>query len=271
MSRRKWFIPGCAIMLVLAVVVIIVSAPAALALRLAGFRAEGKTADFLNEQAADSQPTIQWSDESAASAPTTPTPAATPAPDGSGETSLPAVSPPDPDLVEPLDAVRVDIWFLSQPATFYPHEIYAQRLERGRTEDGALAYYIEFDEEGANAYLDHWFGVYVAQEARVRDPWIDLKPGGAVIYADVDLELGWQRVGAVFMLDNNGRQLVLVGVDVDGRLYSTPPAGRIAELAAQLESEGNRALRELTFLDSAGRLTIQAISLSEDGAQILAY
>jgi len=250
-------------MLVVVVIgVVALSAPAALALRLAGFRAQGRTVDYLNEQAAVTKPTIQWPAAQSAVTFSTPTPAGTPEPVVQPQGTVPA---------EPLDSVQVDIWFLSQPAIFYPHQIFAKRLERGRTDDHQLAYYIEFNQEGVNTYLNYWFGDFVEQEARVRNVWIDLKPGGAVAYAEVNLELGWQRVGAVLMLDASGRQFVLAGVEIEGQLYSTPPAGQIADLAGQLEREGNRALRELTFLDPAGQLCIQAISLGEDGVQILAY
>lgn len=267
MSRRKWLIPGCALLVVLLVGVVVVAAPAALALRLAGFRARGSTADYLEKHAVASRPTVQWpapGGEGGAGAADTTAPAATPAV-GDGAAS------PAEDLPQPLGAVRVDVWFLSEPTTFYTDQIFAERLERGLAENGQIAYFIEFGEDGANTCLEDWFGEFVAQEARLRDPWIDLKPGGAVVYADVDLEVGWQQVGAVFMLDASGRQLVLAGVDIDGRLYSAPPAGEIADLVNQLESEGNRALRELTFLDPAGELTIQAISLSEDSALAVAY
>ena len=251
MSRRKWVIPGCALLAIIVVGIVLVVAPAAVALRLAGFRSEGSTDDYLSEQASLEPPTIQWSAGSALSAPLTPTVSVTgtAAPPQAGGDSLP----------ESLDAVQVDIWFLSGPTTFYAEDIYAERLERGRVKDGKVAYYIE------------WYGRVVAQEERVRNVSLDLQSGGAVLYADVNLELGWQRVGAVFMLDASGRQLVLVGVDIDGRLYSTPPAGSIADLVAQLEAQTNRALRELIFLDPAGQLVIQRISISQDRVQILAY
>jgi hypothetical protein len=271
MSRRRWIIPGCALLAIIVVGVVVISAPAALALRLVGFRFEGKTDDQWDQQATAPLPSIQWPNEPAP----TPAPTATPAADSPSDGALPApIAPPPagpPPGPEPLSAVVVDIWFLSEPGTFYAREIHADRLERGQTQDGRVAYYVEFSEEGLNAYLRRWFAAYVEHANRVRNAWVDLKPGGAVAYADVNLEVGWQRIGAILMLDASGRQLILAGVDVDGRFYSTPPGGRIAELAAELESVSNRALRELTFVDPAGRLTIQQISISEEGAQVLAY
>jgi hypothetical protein len=262
MSRRKWVIPGCAFLAVVVVVVVIATVPAALALRLAGFRSQGITADILDERGAAAAPTIAWSP--AAGQGTTPQ-----APGAEGQSD--GVGPGAPEGPQSLDAVTVDLWFLAEPQTLQSDQVGAERLERGETGSGETAYFIEFDEESANAHLMQWFGEYIDQQNRLRDPWIDLKPGGAVIYADVDLEVGWQRVGAVLMVDGTGRQIEIVGVDIDGRLYSTPPNGQIADLVRQVESEANRALRELTFLDPAGQLAIQTITVTEDRAQILAY
>ena len=265
MLRRKWAFIGCAVLAVLLVGTVLVATPAAIALRLAGFRSEGRTGDFLNERASAVPPTIEWSSQ----------PGSPPTPTAPADEAAPAAAAPAgsgaPSGSGSLDQVVVDIWFLSQPTTFSASDTSARRLERGRVEEGTLAYYIEFDQAGINTYLNTWFGRYVAQEKRVRNVSLDLKPGGAVVYAEVNLEVGWKRVGAVFMLDGSGRQLMLAGVDMDGRLYSTPPDGQIASLVAQLESESNRALRELTFVDPAGRLTIRQISIDEDRVQILAY
>jgi hypothetical protein len=262
MSRRKWAFTGCAVLVALMVGILLVATPAAIALSLAGFRSEGRTGDFLNERASAVPPTIQWSRQAAPPpTPTAPADGSAPPPAGAGVPSGSGL----------LDPVVVDIWFLSQPTAFSAGDTFASRLERGRIEEDTLAYYIEFDQVGINSYLNRWFGGYVAQEPRLRNVSLDLKPGGAIVYAEVDLEVGWQGVGAVFMLDASGRQLILAGVDMDGRLYSTPPDGQIARLVARLESESNRALRELAFVDPAGRLTVQRISLGEDLVQILAY
>lgn len=267
MTRRKWLLPGCLILLLLLIALVVLGAPAALALRLAGLRAQGSVESYFETQTVPDQPTIPWDNPAVQPLQPTPTPAGTPDP----KAVAAALAEIDPAAPQPLEALTVDVWFLAQPQTFYAPEIFARRLERGLADDGRTAYYIDFNQEGINTYLSYWFGGAIASGGRVRNAWIDLRPGGAVIYADVDLELGWQKVGAVFMLDATGRQLILTGVDVGGRFYSIPPAGRVAELASQLESQGNRALADLTFLDPAGALKIQTIRLAEDSVQILAY
>ena len=253
MSRRKWLIPGCAILAALAILVMIASIPAALALRLAGFRSQGTTVDVLETQGAEAPPTIAW-----------------PEVWGRGEAA-------EGDLVpgtggsQSLDSVTVDLWFLAQPYALPVYQLSAEQVERGQTEAGSPVYFIEFDEESANAHLVQWFGENIQQQNRFRNPWVDLRSGGAVVYADVNLQIGWKRVGAVLMVDGSGRQVQLIGVDIDGRLFSAPPDGQIAELIRRVESETNRVLRELTFVDPAGQLAVQAIDVTEDRIRILAY
>ena len=265
MKRRKWLLPGCAIALLALVVLVVTGAPAALALRLAGLRSEGDTTDYFQKKAIAILPTIQWFNPATQPLESTPTPAATSV---GGESVDVETAPAGP---QPLEEVVVDVWFLNQPETFESSQVYAERLERGSLDDDQVAYYIEYDETGLNTYLETWFGAYVASQYPLRNPRIDLKPGGAVVYAEVNLEVGWQEVGAVFTLDESGRQFVLDGLDVGGRFYSLPPDGEVANLASQLESQGNRALQDLTFIDPAGSLTVQSINLTEDSVQILAY
>lgn len=263
MFRKKWILAGLALILLLALALVVAGAPTAVALRLAGFRAEGITDDYLANAAA--RPAIVWQALAG-----TPTPVGTPS--GAGEEySTGDVLSSVQDAPQTLDSVTVDVWFLDQPYVFYPQEIFTKQLERGVNENGDLAYYIAFNQEGINTYLNYWFSDAIQSEARIKDAWLDLRPGGAVLYADVDLEVGWQRAGAVFMLDSSGTQLILAGVDIAGQLYSTPPEGRIADLAGQLEIEVNKALSSLTFIDTAGELTIQTIQISDDEVQVLAY
>ncbi len=271
MSRRKWYLPGCAFLLVLLAGSLLAVGPTALALRLAGFRSQGRTADFVEQQADIPHPTLQWPGRTlpATSPPVTPIPTGTGAAAPDDENPLPAQQTPAPAV--PLDIVTIGSSFLPQPQTWLADQIFAERLERGWTEDGQLAYYIEFSEQGANALLDHWLSSNTADQTYIRDPWIDFTTGGMLVYAELNLEVGWQPVGAVLMLDASGRQFILAGVDIGGRFYTVPPEGPVADLTQQLESEANRVLRELVFLDAAGELRIRHISLSQDGAQILAY
>lgn len=171
---------------------------------------------------------------------------------------------------QPLSSVTVDIWFLDNPEAFSAETIFAERLERGYTHSGELAYFIEFSEAGLDQYLNYWFGGWAQRTSQLRNTRAALKSGGLIIYAEINLGVYWQPVGAVFNLDDSGRQFVIAGVDIDGQLLSAPPSGPIAEGVKALEENGNRALRELIIIDPEGNLAIQQIVLTEDTAQIIA-
>lgn len=230
------------------------------AFQMVAFRPMGNTGNYLEAGFAANQPPALVAGSLAQPVPT------------SNSTDLAVTAAPTASqiITSPLESVTVDIWFLSKPKQFPAKKLFASRLERACAAAGQPAYYIEFTEEGLNQYLDYWFGNQ-AKKWRLRNTWFDLKPGGIVINADIDWGVGWQRIGGVFQLEANGRQFVFVGVDIGGQLYAAPPAGPLADAIHQLEADGNRALRELLFVDAAGDLRIQHISINEYGAQIMAY
>jgi hypothetical protein len=80
-----------------------------------------------------------------------------------------------------------------------------------------------------------------------RNPAIDLRPGGAVIYADVNVGgLAWQRVGVVTRLDNSRTLLQVAGIDINGGLYdytTLPP--EISTRVDEIATLGNNVLRQL--------------------------
>ncbi|MBN1313010.1 MAG: hypothetical protein JXB30_16480 [Anaerolineae bacterium] len=215
-------------------------------LQILGFQPQGDTGAYLEYQASQHTPaTITWP--------------VTGSPD------------PDPGTPEPLTSVVVDIWFLNEPMAFPSETVFASRLERGQMSDGRPAYFIEFDEAGLNQYLNYWFGKWASEHAQLRDTRVKLLPGGLIIYGEINLGVRWQQVGVTFHLDDSGRQLAFTGVDVDGEFLTSPPVGPIAQGIEALEAEGNRALREVRFIDPEGELAIQQVVLLEDTAQVLVY
>jgi hypothetical protein len=93
---------------------------------------------------------------------------------------------------------------------------------------------------------------------QVRSIQVDFRPGGGIVYADVNTGVFWQRVGIVVQLDPSHTQFQVVGVDVSGVVYNpdTLPFGlsdEVGDLIRDFEREGNEALRQLT-VDADGRV-----------------
>lgn len=192
-----------------------------------------------------------------------------------------AASLPVPTLIpasrEALPGTTVAIWFLNGP-TFFPSEtIFAAELWRGQTADGQLAYYIAFDEAGFNQYMTYWFlpGNDDLKDVweEIRDPRIDLLPGGLVLYADLKMGSEWKPLGLLYELDESGTQLGFRGFTLDGKTITAVPDSLLdSKVGSLLERLSNRALRELVFIDevSGKRLTIRQIYVDDDRAEVLA-
>jgi hypothetical protein len=87
-----------------------------------------------------------------------------------------------------------------------------------------------------------------------RNARLDLRPGGAVVYADL-LVPGmsiWQPVGVALRLDSARRQFVVAGVDLGGTLYDLPQDA-LGEQVTQLAGAGNDLLRRLELEAGGGR------------------
>lgn len=98
-----------------------------------------------------------------------------------------------------------------------------------------------------------------------RNPAIDLRPGGAVIYADVNVGgLAWQRVGVVMRLDNSRTYLQVAGIDINGGLYdytTLPPeiSARVDEIATL----GNDVLRQMAVQAGGTNYSLSEIIIDD--------
>lgn len=97
---------------------------------------------------------------------------------------------------------------------------------------------------------------------------VDLRPGGAVVYADVNAGLYWQRVGIVTRLDETNARFYVVGVDINGIVYNpvTLPFDlddTVADAINHIEREGNNALRELVVYAEGESYTLSSIAVDD--------
>jgi len=105
-------------------------------------------------------------------------------------------------------------------------------------------------------------------DPRFQNARIDLKPGGAIIYADVSVPSGYgfdvqQTAGVVLQLDGSGRQFVFSGIDLNGNLYTNPPA-ELASTVQQFEQTGNDVLNQVSINAGGGTLMLQRAQIDEE-------
>lgn len=97
-----------------------------------------------------------------------------------------------------------------------------------------------------------------------RNGRIDLRPQGAVIYADVYVaQLGtWQNLGVVLRLDSTNRQLQVMGVDLNGTLFAAPPT-QLGTIVRDIEQTGNDILRQVALETGGERYTLSEIRIDD--------
>jgi hypothetical protein len=129
---------------------------------------------------------------------------------------------------------------------------------------GQQAAVVTFNEQELLQLCQERTAICANQNPQFQNPTVDLRPGGAVIFADVTLpELGGisQRAGVVLRLDSTGRQFEVAGVTLNGMLFDPPEAFR--ERIAEAERRGNELLSQLAVTAGGGSYTLSAVQIDE--------
>jgi hypothetical protein len=138
-------------------------------------------------------------------------------------------------------------------------------LAVGSDETGTQAAVVTFSEAGLQELCRQRSDVCGSTNPRYRNARIDLRPGGAVIYADVTLpELGGieQAAGVVLRLDGSGQRFEFAGVDIGGTLYDAPPEG-FGATVSDLERIGNDILNQLRLEAGGDQFALSQVSIDD--------
>jgi hypothetical protein len=130
--------------------------------------------------------------------------------------------------------------------------LYDYTLTLGNSSSGSEVAVLTFTESSLMALCQQRTTVCSSNGTAYRNGRIELRPGGAVIYADVYVPqlASWMNLGAVMQLDTTNRQMAVVGVDVGGTLYEAPP-NELGNIINDMQQTGNDILRQL-ILEAEG-------------------
>lgn len=138
-------------------------------------------------------------------------------------------------------------------------------VQVGSDPSGGQAAVVSFSEAGLQELCRQRSDVCGPNNPRFRNAQIDLRPGGAVVYADVVIpQLGnvEQRAGAIMRLDASGQRFEFAGVDINGTVYDVPPE-QFGETVAEMERAGNDILDQLRLEASGGQYTLSQVSIDD--------
>lgn len=124
---------------------------------------------------------------------------------------------------------------------------------------------VTFTENGLMELCRQRTTICLNQNPTYQNVALDLRPGGLVAYADATLpQLGGvtQRLGVVLQVDITGRRLEFVGLDINGSLFTNPPA-ELSTLIAQLEQDANTILTGLSVEMAGSQYSLSRITIDD--------
>ncbi len=194
-----------------------------------------------------------------------------PPPDWSNLDASLGLRPLDGANVTPLTQVTVQLQ--GETNTINSGDLYARQVVQTRTDTGATAYVVEYDEIGANALVNQLWQEYATAEVRsnMRNPSVDLQNGAVILFAEAGTPLGWQNIAVSLDFDEQGTAFSVGSVSVGGLALSASSAPEpLAGMLTQLEQEGNAALQTAVFLDTSGQLSINQIYIADGFLRMIA-
>ncbi|HEX2906225.1 MAG TPA: hypothetical protein VHO69_05150 [Phototrophicaceae bacterium] len=186
-------------------------------------------------------------------------------PSGSTANVFAAVEPtPDVQLqnpVSPPDAVLNVSGADVQPL---PAGTNTYTVTTGTNSDGAPVALVTFTESRLMELCYQRTQACSNTNEQFRNLNLDLRPGGAVVYADVLVpQLGvTQTIGVVLRLDSSRRQFAVAGVDISGTLYTIPP-DTLGTQVAQIAQTGNDLLRQLELEAGGGQYALAEVYIDD--------
>lgn len=166
------------------------------------------------------------------------------------------------NAVVPLEVV-VDLGNYGQ--TTLQGETGAYQVRVGTSDSGSQLAIVTFSENGLMQMCYQRSDICSGANPQYRNARLDLRPGGAILYADVTIpDIGiTQTVGVVMRLDGSRRQFEVAGVDIAGTLYTVPP-NEFNTLVNDAQRTGNDILNQLTLEQGGTQYDLSEVQISDD-------
>jgi uncharacterized protein YigE (DUF2233 family) len=166
-------------------------------------------------------------------------------------TSLEEKLDPEPEPLAtsgaPLDQITILLPpYVPQPVTVTTAELEGLQVSAGTTATGTTVYVLTLGEESFNALMQRWLPAGGIVDERYRNMRLDLQPGGLILYAEVDVGIGWQQMGLLLLQE--GTSLTPSGLVFGQEVYPLPEEGSLADALQQIGGTIDRVLGALTIV-----------------------
>ena len=189
--------------------------------------------------------------------------------------SLAAALPPDPApltldglALTPLDQID----FLLPPHVRDPEPLAASDLGSAsfageEATPGSSNYLLVLDQVALNTFVNRWLLSENSGRASYREVWVDLQPGGLILFADVNLGLRWQRAGLLFVQD--GATLQATRLILGDESFALPGSGILSGRVASTAVQPQRFIEDLVVTGPlAGEARIQDLRIHPDRIEV---
>ncbi len=187
------------------------------------------------------------------------------APKGETENVFEAAAPPPTvEVINPVTPPDVVVDLGAYGSQEVPAATTNYTVVTGSSETGSPLATVSFDENQLMNLCYERSEICRSENPQYQNVRIDLRPGGAVVYADVTVpNIGIQQTaGVVLRLDSSARQFQVAGVDIGGALYDTPP-GEMSVLVGDIERTGNDLLNQLSLQASGSQYTLSEVHVDD--------
>ncbi len=189
-------------------------------------------------------------------------------PEGDTEQVFIATPQPTVQLQNPTEPAQVTVNLGDYaPQSFNNDNPQLYSFSTGSGAGGESLAVASFTEAGLNDLCRQRVTICSANstDPRFRNGRIDLRSGGAVIYADVTIpQLGGfeQTVGIVLRWDAAARRVVAAGIDYGGTLYN-PSQQALSDTVNQIEQQANDLVQQLSVSAGGGVYTLSEVSVDD--------
>ncbi|MBN1963882.1 MAG: hypothetical protein JW910_04510, partial [Anaerolineae bacterium] len=161
------------------------------------------------------------------------------------------------------DIVRIySAGFITQLA-FRSADRYAEELWAGEDPHGDRIGLVVFRESGLQAFCEQQPDYCEGTHFRLAS--VDFRPDGVIVFGNLRLGDIWSPdIGVALMLHPERLALTPVGLVWDHTLYSFPPAGPIADAAADLFGRGSQAFAQLEVYMDDEAFHLSEMRLTDD-------
>lgn len=144
----------------------------------------------------------------------------------------------------------------------------AVNLQIGQNPGGINAVTAQIDEAGLLTLCNQYSDLCRGSGGTYRNVRFDLRPGGGIIYADVNMGI-WQQVGIVLQLDSSSTRFSVAGVDINGVLYDAQSfPSEVSSLVDEIHQHGNTILAGMIVNAGGNALKLSYIEVDEQQVQV---